>query len=786
MFSNYLVTSFRNLLRYRSYTVINIVGLTVGLAASLFIFMWVIDEVTFDRFHAKKDSIYRVLSNHIYPDGKVETYGATSMLLGPAMKAELPEIDQMVQLSWNTEMLMKAGDKSFNESGFYGDPALFSVFSFPVVAGDQTNPLPDIKSIVISKKLANKLFGTADPLGKHLEVNHSYDLTVTGVFADVPRNSTLQFDFVISFALFEKDNPWAKHWRAGGMQTLVTLKEGANVEAANAKTKDLVKRNCNECTIHPSLFRYADLHLYGTFENGQSVGGRIQQVWLFVGVAAIILIMACINFMNLATARAATRGREVGVRKSIGASRTGLVMQFLSESALLSCVAMTVALAAVQFLLPVFNEITGKAVQIDFGNAFFVSGLVLITLVCGLLAGSYPALILSAFKPAAVLKGNVQSSLSGGGIRKALVVVQFMSSTILIVGSIVVQHQIDFISTKNLGFDKEHVIVIKQQECVRKNHEAFKNDLLQYPFIKGVGFGGSAISTIPITTHDPVWPGKQDASLSFKVFRCDDRFIPTMNIQMMAGRNFSNLGRGDSANYIINLKAMEAMGLSLQNVIGTELEMWNGKGKIIGVTHDFNNGSLREGIEPLIFMYSESNGMYYYVKTTAQGDLRQMLSALETTVRRYDPDYPFQYWFLDDMLNQEYQNEAVIGQLSKSFTVVAVLISCLGLFGLASFTAERRRKELGVRKTMGATTFNLVTLLCADFARLVLIALLIAGPAAWYVAQNFLSKYAFHAELSAYDFVVPGIGLLLLTILTVGQRSISAASDNPVNALRSE
>ncbi len=788
MLKNYLKTSLRNLIRHKGYAFINIFGLTIGLATSIFIFLWVLDEISYDQFHVKSDRIFRVMINDVHPNGKIETYSATPMLLADVLKTELPEIDEVAQLSWGTDMLLKHGEKSFNESGFYSDPTLFSVFSFPITKGDASKPLPDVKSIAISERLAKKFFDKQDPIGKIFQVNHAYDLMVTSVFRDIPKNSTLQFDFIISFDLWKTENPWAaQNWGTGGMQTLVTLNSGAHLETANEKLKGVIKKNCEDCTKNPFLFQYSKSRLHNEFENGKSTGGQIDLVILFSLVAGIVLTMACINFMNLAAARSGTRSREVGVRKVIGAQRSGLIVQFISESLLLSFSALLFALVAVELLLPFFNAVSNKSVRLDFGDPLFVSGTLLITLVCGLLAGSYPAFFLSSFKPAAVLKGNAQSFLSGSGLRKTLVGIQFTTSMILIIGSIVIHNQIIFINNKNLGFDKENVIVIDQHEGILKNQSAFKNELLQFPSVKSIGFGGNNIFTIPITTTDPKWPGKsENSSISFKIMRCDQGLIPTMNIRLLAGRNFTDLNKQDASNYIINTKAMEVMGLGLDNVIGADLEMWNGKGKIIGVTNDFNNGNLREGIQPLIFLYSTDIGWHYFIKVDGKTKTSETLAHIKKTLKKYDPDYPFHYEFLDEVFDREYSAEATIGKLSLSFTTVAVLISCLGLFGLASFTAERRIKELGIRKVMGASAINLIIMLCSDFSKLVTIGIIIGCPVAWYLATDYLSSYAFHYELNKWIFVITGATVLFIALMTVVYQAARAAMANPVNSLRND
>ncbi len=710
MFRNYITVTLRHLIRHRGYSVINIFGLTVGLATGVFIFLWVMDEMSFDKFHANTNNIYRVMINHAYPDGRIATHGATSALLKEAIQTEVPEVDMIAQLGMDTEALIKHDVSSFNEQGVYADPSLFSILSFPLVKGDNNNPLPDITSIAISEKLAEKFFGDADPIGKSLQVSQSHELMVTGVFADVPKNSTLQFDFVLPFDLYIKENPWTQHWRSGGTRTILTLKPGASLENANAKLATLIKKNCENCA------------------------------------------------------------------------------QFISESVLLSFIALLFALVVVQLFLPFFNEVTDKFIQLDFTNPLFVAGTLAITLTCGLLAGSYPAFFLSSFKPLVALKGNAQTSLSGNGLRSALVVVQFATSIVLIAGSIIIYKQITFVSNKNLGFEKENIIVIDRNEDIGKNYSAFKNELLQFPSVKNIGFGGNNVFTIPITTTDPVWPAKpENSSVTFKIFRCDEGFIPTMNIKLLSGRNFSDMSNSDASNYIINKKAMEVMGLTSENVIGTDLEMWNGKGKIIGLTNDFHNDNLREGIEPLIFLYNSANfGWHYFIKVDGKTPVHETLAAIERTFKKYSPDHPFEYSFLDEIFDREYRTEAVIGKLSLSFTVVAVLISCLGLFGLASFTAERRTKELGIRKVMGASVSNLIVMLCSDFTKLVAIGLFIGIPVAWYLGSGYLSGYAFHTEISVWTFALTATGILLIALITVAYQSVKAALANPTESLRSE
>ncbi|RYU97760.1 FtsX-like permease family protein [Emticicia agri] len=786
MIYNYLKIALRNLIRNKVYSFIKIFSLTVGLTAAIFTFLWVIDELSYDKFHTNAPNIYRVMTNNTYPDGRIETYPATTSLLKDAIRNEIPEADKVALLSMETNALISNEKNSFNEQGVYADSSLFSIFSFPLLKGDQKNPIPDNTSIVISENLTKKLFGDKDPVGKSVTVDYGRSFMVSGVFTNVPSNSSLQFDFVLPLGLFIKDNPWTQNWQSGGTQTMVALKPGASLENANTKIGALIKKNCKECSTSAFLFPYTQQRLYSEFENGKSMSGRIEQVKLFSIIAAIVLLMACINFMNLATAQSVARSREIGVRKLIGARQSGLIMHFISESLVLAFIGLLFALIAVHFLLPLFNGITEKSVQLDFTNPILVTGALVITVVSGLLAGCYPAFLLSSFKPVTVLKGDASPSLSGG-FRKTLVVVQFATSIILITGSMIIYRQISFISNKNLGFEKENVIEIKRNDMLGKNYAPFKNDLLQIPSVKSIGFGGSNIFTVPITTTDPVWRNKPvNSSITFKIFRCDEGFIPTMNIGLLAGRNFSNINNLDSANYIINKKAMKIMGLTPDNVIGADLQMWNGKGKIVGLTDDFNNDNLRQGIEPLIFLYSKNIGSNYFIKIDGSVPVNTTLAAIEKTFKKHSPAYLFEYSFLDQVFAREYRTELIIGKLSLIATVFAVLICCLGLFGLVAYAAVKRTKEIGVRKVLGASVSSIVVLLSKDFIILVLIAFIIAGPIAYFVMQQWLQGFAYHTNISWWIFAAAGAGALMVTLLTMSFQAIKAALANPVKSLKNE
>lgn len=787
MVKNYLKTAIRSILRYKAFTFINIVGLTTGLATTIFIFLWVQDELRYDRFHNNGDRIYRVMSNFTFSDGHIQTAWSTPMKLGETLLSEIPEVEHVVRMTWDQRQLFRYNDRAFHEKGYYADSSLFSMFTFPIVKGDPNNPLPDISSVAVSERFVQKYLGDEDPIGKVFRLSENTDVKVTAVFSDIPENSTLKFDFILPYQVWEKHHPRdLEQWGNNNMQTFVSLKAEADLEQVNAKVGEIVKKHCTDCISNPFLFPYSDIKLYSRFENGKPTGGgRIDLVAAFSMTALIVLLIACINFMNLATARSATRSREVGIRKVIGAKRTGLMAQFLGESILLSCTALIFALAVVQLMLPFFNSITEKNIHLDFTDPVFIVGIIIITLLCGLTAGSYPAFFLSSFKPVMVLKAQAQSVLSGSGLRRSLVVIQFSISVILIVLSLVINDQISFIQNINLGFEKENVVVLDQPGSAYQDQQTYRNEMLQHPSIKRVGISGFDPFNVGNETTDPIWPGKPDgAEISFKVIMCDYEYIPTLGMEILEGRNFSDDFRKDSSNYLINEKAMEVMGLTRENVIGTSIDMWQGKGQIIGLVKDFNNVRLNRPIEPLIFLYAPQNTWQVFVKV--DGNVDEALAHIASIHKKFAPGYPFEYGFLDDRFKGEYKTEDVVGKLSKSFTVVAILISCLGLLGLASFTAERRIKELGIRKILGASVTNLVIMLCNDFTRLVLIGLCIGMPAAWYLSKMFLSQYVFHTNLDTSIFMFTTISVITVSILTVLYQAVNAAISNPVNSLRNE
>lgn len=785
MLKNYLTILFRNFKRSLGYTSINIIGLAIGLTTCILIFLWIRDEKSYDKFHKDNERIYKVLTNTIYSDGSIATGEATTASLSEALLNEIPEVESVVRLPWlPDEFLFTYEDYSFMERGRFADMNIFDIFTFPILLGDTKNPLPNESSIAISRKLSEKFFKKENPIGKVFKVDNQYDLVVTAVFENIPVNSSLQFDYIIPFDLHLKQNEWMKGWGNSSLQTFVKLREDASVEGVNSKIAGLIKKNCDYCLSEPFLFSFQDYRLYSNFKDGKNIGGRIEYIHIFTLVAFFILIIACINFMNLATARSSLRAREVGVRKVIGAQRKNLILQFLGESLILAFISLLLSILFVELALPYFNEITGKSVGIDYADPFSLSALLLIAFAAGIMAGIYPAFFLSSFIPISVLKGKLTAKVSGASFRKVLVVFQFSLSILLIISSLVIYNQLNFIKNKNLGMDKENVISFNLRGDWSEKMRSFKSLASQNAAIKSVSFSGHSPFEVHSNTTDPEWPGKpENENISFHLIMSDEDFIETMGMELIEGRAFRSFKDADSINYILNESAVKRMGL--ENPIGTPLSVWTGKGEIIGVVKDFHNKNLREEIQPLIFMYAPENSWRAFVRLEGN-NIQASLSHLAEVHKEVNPSYPFDYQFLDEEYNNLYRSEETMGKLSFYFTIMAILLSCLGLFGLAAFTAEQRTKEIGVRKILGASIGSVTLLLSKDFLKLVIISIIIASPIAWYAADSWLQDFSYKEDLSIGLFVISGALSILIAWFTVSYQSIRAALANPVESLRNE
>jgi putative ABC transport system permease protein len=786
MLRNFLLIAFRNFRRDRIYTFINVSGLVVGLLCSIFIFLWVTDELRFDRFHQDADRIFRVMENVNYTNGEIQTYEALPVPLAEKLLTEFAEVEHATHYSWEQRVLLTSGIQSFYEDGYYADASFFKVFTFPVLEGFSDHPFTDVNSIVITRGLAEKYFPGERALGKVIRIDNRWDVKVTGV-VDIPHHSSIWFDFLMPFEIYQKNTKHALDWTEHISYTYLKLHKGIDVDAFNAKIKDVQKgTHADNATIDSFLFALKDWRLFWEFENGQRTGGgRIFYVIAFSLAAFFILIAACINFMNLATARATRRAKEVGVRKVAGATRKTLIQQFLIESLLLSFISLLISLLAAHLLTPLFNELSGKELHIDYADPYLLTALLIIALFTGLLAGSYPAFFLSSFRPASVLKGRLFSSQSGFDLRKGLVLFQFTLSVVLMVGAWVINDQVRYLLEKDLGFNKEDVLYFEPQFQSLNDIEIFKSELLQHPLIESVGQGYD--NPINIFNNDVAqWDGiPATETVRLQTTVVDSDYLRTLGFTLLKGRHFSRDLASDSASFIINETCARQMGF--ENPIGQRLKIYKTEGKVIGVVNDFHHNDFYSTIDPLVFVRSKPDAKQMTVFVQFRhGETVKAVEYLEKVYKAFEPTFPLEVRFIDRDLNIRYRRELMTGRLSLGFMTIIIFISCLGLFGLTLFTTERRTKEIGVRKVLGASARSLVLLLCKEFARPVMLSLIFGLPTAWYLMEEFLSQYQFHTELRLWSFVITGVGVLLLAGLTVSYQSTKAALTNPAETLRTE
>ncbi|MCD9019905.1 ABC transporter permease [Parachryseolinea silvisoli] len=802
MLKHNLLVTLRSFQRYKASFLINLIGLTAGLACALVLYLWIQDELHIDRFHANDARLYQVLQ-HSDEQGNITTGTGTAGILARAITAELPEVEQaitVVPAQWFSEKgILTVGDTRLRLGGQYAAPNYFQVFTCPLVAGDPTKALTDKYSILLSETTAQRLFGTTeDLLGKAVEwkVGLSTGLFhITGIFEDVPPASSNPFDVMLSVDVFLDDHPWLREWGNSDPNTFVVVRPGADIDALNSKLTQLLQRNLKDSRHALSLQRYADRYLHGRYENGVPAGGRILYVQLFSVIAVFLVGIACINFMNLSTARASRRMKEVGIKKAIGAARSALVVQYLQESLLMAFLSLSIAVVAVWVLLPSVNDLTGKTLLLTW-DMDLVLPAVGITLLTGLLAGSYPALYLSGFRPALVLKGKPVAPTGGLLARRGLVVFQFVISMILIVTVLVVYRQMDYIQSRNLGYNRDHVVMFELEitnqpteeflaegGTFEHNVEAFLQEIRQIPGVIQVANSAHNITGYHGRLGGIDWrEGEDDNEMMFSNLEVGYDFIQTLDIPVVEGKPFLRDSGAGRRGVILNQAAIDRMGLT--DPVGKTLRLWGQEKEIVGVVENFHFTSLYEKVEPLV-MQLEPRGTTMMIRLRA-GEERETLARLETLYHRHMAGLTFDYRFLDDTYQALYAAEQRIATLSRYFAGIAILISCLGLFGLAAFTAERREKEIGIRKILGSGDARIVWLLSADFAQMVLIAVIVAIPVSYVAARQWLSGFAYSTSLDWWLFAGAGVLALLVALLTVALQTIRAARVNPVQSLTKE
>ncbi len=793
MINHYILIAFRNISRHKSSFFINLLGLSTGLACTILIFLWVSDERGMDKFHVNDAQLYQVMEVSKEND-KIFVKPHTQGLLAETMAKDLPEIERattffsLVNEGYTINFKTDDG-KVTKAGGVWADQEFFNMFSYKLNSGLPNEVLKDKNAVVISSSLAKAMYKAGeDPIGKRIEweaLGRKYTAQVSGIMADVPDQSTQKFDFVMTKeSLFEFVPNFTK-WYNEGTNTFLQLKAGTNVDAFNAKIKDFLKTYHKDNLFSLFVRPYSSGYLYGKYENGVLAGGRIGYVRLFSLIAFFILLIACINFMNLSTAKASRRQKEVGIKKAVGSTRVALIGQFLAESVMISIFSLLAAVVMVQLFLPPFNEITGKdlSLHLNTNNLLLLTGATVFT---GLVSGSYPALYLSGFNVISIFKGKLKNSLGELLARKGLVVFQFAVSLLLIIAVAVIYQQMKLIQNMNLGYDKDNVVYFDREANLVENASSFLQKLRMLPGVIHASAlnGGVASSKDNSTTYGISWPGKPANNVTnFSDRSVDIGLLETLNIEMKEGRSFSEKFGADSNKLIFNETAIKAM--NLQDPIGTPITMWNKSYTIVGVVKDFHLQSIHEVIPPMVFRYAPEETSQFMVKIKS-GSEKNTLAQIENLYKEYNAGYPFNYAFLDERYQALYLAEQRVSTLSKYFAGLAILISCLGLFGLATFNAEIRAKEMSIRKVLGASISSVVYLLSKDFMKLALIAVIIAFPLGWWAMNKWLEGFVYKVEIGPYIFIISFALILVITMVTVGYQAVKAAIANPIQALRTE
>ena len=789
MLKNYLLTAWRNFWKNRTFSFINTAGLALGMTCSLLIMLWIQDERSVDKFHANDDNLYSVFERQYY-DGKIEAFHGTPGLLAEEMKKVLPEVKYAANISWSDKVAFAAGDKIIKQEGISVGKDFFNIFSFPLVKGEPETALNSPVSIAISRKMANSLFGSPEKaFGNTVRYQDEKDLKVTAVYEDISFNSSIKGDYFLNWEYFQEREKWTADWGNNGPRAFIVLKDGTNPANFDKKiTRFLDNYNKEQgpnFRIELGIQRFSDIYLNGKFKNGKIAGGRIEYVRLFSIVAIFIIVIACINFMNLTTARSIKRSKEIGIRKVVGAVRPALIKQFIGEAMLLTLFSLVIALLIAYILLPVFNGVTNKHIEFPATSISFWLTILTLSLITGLLAGSYPALFLSAFQPVRVLKGQMKFGSGAAWFRKGLVVFQFILSTVLIIGMIVVSKQIKYVQTTNLGYNRENLIYIPIEGELKTKYELYKNEVKALPGVMDVSRISQSPTSIENGTGGVEWEGKDpNVTPMFTQASVGYDFIKTMKLKLLAGRDFSHDLLTDSASYLINESA--AAKMNMKDPVGQPLTFWGKKGRIIGLMKDFHINSLHMPINPLILHFSNSEPWGLVLVRVQPQKTKAALDGLEKISRRLNPDFPFTYDFSDEEYKKLYQTEQTVNGLSGYFAFLAIFISCLGLLGLTIFTAEQRVREMGIRKVLGAGIGTIFTLLSKEFLILVSVALLIAFPLAWWIMNDWLQDFTYHININAWVFVLAALISLAIAFSTISFHAIKAALTNPVKSLRTE
>jgi putative ABC transport system permease protein len=789
MFRNYLKIAWRNLSRNKGLSFINICGLTVGMCFALLIGMWVKYEMSYDKFHKNIDRIAGVWKHTLFNNEKGTQSGIMLPLYDELVK-NYPEIKRATRMDWGGGHSLIVGDKKIVKRSHYVDPDFLHMFTFPIIKGDVNTALNDLNSMVLTESLAKTLFGDEDPIGKLIKMDNQYTLKVSAIMKDVPHNSSVSFDFLMPFEWRVQNEEWVKRartmWGNNFLMTLVEIKEGTSMQAFSKKigplatSKDATLKN-QTLFLHP----FAKWHLYDDFKNWVNVGGRIEYVRLFGIIGIFVLLIACINFMNLATARSEKRAREVGIRKAVGSQRAQLIMQFLGESMFTAFLSFILALALIQVILPFLKDLGFEHVQFDFGNIGLLGSVLLVCLLTGLIAGSYPALYLSSFAPVKVLKGIFKQSKGAVYFRKVLVVSQFVISIGLIISTVIVFQQISHARSRSLGYNPNNLILLWMSDDVSKNYNVIKQEFLNTGNIEAVTKASSPMTGVWNSWDSFSWEGKDPHSdMLMDVIMTEWDYEKATGIKFKQGRPFSREYKTDSTAVIINEAALKMIGY--KDPIGKTMKLDDQTITIVGVIEDVLMKSPFKPVEPAAIIFNVENASVILVRLKDNADLQKSLASMKPIMEKYNPAVPFDYTFVDEEFGRKFELEKQVAKLSGIFAGLAIFISCLGLFGLATFMAERRTKEIGIRKILGASIIRLWILLSREFVLLVLVACLIASPLAYWLMSNWLQKYDYRIDIGWWVFVIAGILALVIALITVSTQAIKAALANPVKSLRTE
>ncbi len=783
MILNYIKIAFRSLRKNKGYSLLNIFGLVIGITCASLIFLWVEDEMSFNDSFEKQDQVYYVPTNQQY-EGEWRTFYSTPGPLAQAMKDEIPGVVRATRSS-SAERLFTVGDNAISRTGRYADTDFLNIFSLKFIEGNIEDAFKNPEAIVLTQETAEQLFGkNKKALGKIVKVSNTDNYLVTGVIENLPKNISFPFNWVAPFERYRDGAEWMTEYGSNFSDTFVQLTPEAKFDVVDAQVRQLIQAKSEDLDTYAFLHTIKDWHLRSKFESGKVVGGKIEYVRLFSIIALIILLIACINFMNLSTARSEKRANEVGVRKAMGSSRLKLMIQFVTESLMLAFIASIVSVLLLFLLLPQFNLLIEKELVLGLDSQFHMLILVGITVVCGVFAGLYPAFYLSSFKPVEVLKGIKVTNGSASFIRKGLVIGQFTVSIVFIISTILVYQQIQHVKNRDLGLDKDQLISMRANREMIDKFSVIKQDLINTGAVKNSALSNSQLLSGGNNGSGLEWQGgtdTEDVLISYRYISSD--FLNTTGMKIIEGRGFGENIAKDSTNTIITASFAKLMGEG--SAIGKQITR-NKNYTVIGIVKDYLYGDMYGTSDPVMFFNSHDYGRYLYIKTNADVTTSDVLSKIETVMKKNNPAFPFEYAFVDKQFDARFKNEQLVGKLSQIFALLAILISCLGLFGLAAYTAEQRSKEIGVRKVLGASVSGIVKLLSKDFLKLVGIAILIAIPIAWWAMKNWLQDYAYRIEINWTVFIIAGIAAILIALVTVSFQAIKAALANPVESLKTE